>query len=480
MKNLEELFIQSKNPSIVWITAKFIEDKIGGQYYSTDYIEYERILKTNKLTVLKDVISEYNGGPMGFQLHSYDYLDQGVPVLRTKDMKELTIILDDPIFISQEKHNELKGSKTYPGDIIISKTGQIGVVAVVPKTLNEANLNQALCNIRVKEGIIDNYFLAVFLNSKYGQYQFIRQGEGKAVQNGLTKDEILDLQIPVISPEIQKYIGDKVRKAEELREEAKKLKKEAEEIIYKKLGNIVLEDEKNYTANYIREEDIFERIDSEYYKEKYFRLQKQLKSKGFSLKTLDELCDSNIFNGRTYKTTNKKRKYMNIGVGELGDWFILANGDKYIDENINTNYLLDRYSIIWGNSAHLAKYIGEKVNINLETNLYIPTTEITCIKPNLDKINPYYLFLYMKSNWGYYQIQRTVKGMTAHSYPEDVSKIIVPILDFSLEELNVMKSAVELGYRYTKESKQLIQEAKQDVEDLIEGNFDMSKVKANS
>jgi type I restriction enzyme S subunit len=32
----------------------------------------------------------------------------------------------------------------------------------------------------------------------------------------------------------------------------------------------------------------------------------------------------------------------------------------------------------------------------------------------------------------------------------------------------------------TKESKQLIQEAKQDVEDLIEGNFDMSKVKANS
>jgi hypothetical protein len=36
---------------------------------------------------------------------------------------------------------------------------------------------------------------------------------------------------------------------------------------------LILEDEKNYTANYIREEDIFERIDSEYYKEKYFRLE---------------------------------------------------------------------------------------------------------------------------------------------------------------------------------------------------------------
>ncbi len=480
VKNLEELFIQSKNPSIVWITAKFIEDKIGGQYYSTDYIEYERILNTNKLTVLKDVVFEYNGGPMGFQLHSYDYVDQGIPVLRTKDMKELTIILDDPIFILREKHNELKGSKTYSGDIIISKTGQIGVVAVVPKTLSEANLNQALCNIRVKESVIDNYFLVVFLNSKYCQYQFIRQGEGKAVQNGLTKDEILDLRIPVISSEIQKYIGDKVRKAEELREEAKRLKKEAEETIYKKLGNIELEDEKNYTVNFIKEKDIFERIDSEYYKEKYFRLQKQLESKGFVLKTLDKLCDSNIYNGKTYKTTNEKRKYMNIGVGELGDWFIVGNEDKYIDENISTKHLIDKYSIVWGNSAHLAKYIGEKVNINLEMSLYVPTTEITCIKPNLDKINQYYLFLYMKSNWGYYQIQRTVKGMTAHSYPQDISRIIVPILDFNFEELDIMKNAVELGYNYINKSKQLIKEAKQDVEDLIEGNFDMSKIKINN
>lgn len=481
---MENLSVISRNPSVIYIGAENIdEDRIDGEFYNYKYLENEIKLKKSgiKIKVLNDVIERMNS-PIGWQgIPSSSYLPHGlgVPLIRVQNVSDLILDEESLIGVEESIYDEQPAIQAQANDIIITRVGTIGRVCRIPEKINRIAMGQNLTRIKLNETLVESGFMLAYMSSKFCQIQMERYAYG-GVQASLTNKNIKQLLVPIPSPEIQKYIGDKVRKAEELREEAKRLKKEAEEIIYKKLGNIVLEDEKNYTANYIREEDIFERIDSEYYKEKYFRLQKQLKSKGFSLKTLDELCDSNIFNGRTYKTTNNKRKYMNIGVGELGDWFILANGDKYIDENINTNYLLDRYSIIWGNSAHLAKYIGEKVNINLETNSYVPTTEITCIKPNLDKINPYYLFLYMKSNWGYYQVQRTVKGMTAHSYPEDVSKIIVPILDFSFEELNVMKSAVELGYRYTKESKQLIQEAKQDVEDLIEGNFDMSKVRANS
>jgi len=469
-----------KQPNISWIHPINIDNSINANNFNFDYLDTLNKLRSSNLKILelRDIADKISDGPFGSQLKVEEYKEQGFPVYRVKNIIDTQILDDDIVYIDAKKQQQLKRSEVLPGDVLITKAGRIGSAAVVPSKFGNGNITSHLVLVRLKK-TINNYYLVAYLECKYGKVITGRESY-KSTRPELTKNEIGNVIIPIPSPEIQKYIGDKVRKAEELREEAKRLKKDAEEIIYKKLGNIIWEDEKNYTANYIREEDIFERIDSEYYKEKYTRLQKQLKSKGFSLKTLDELCDSNIFNGKTYKTTNKKRKYMNVGVGELGDWFILENRDKYIDENINTNYLLDRYSIIWGNSAHLAKYIGEKVNINLETNLYVPTTEITCIKPNLNKINPYYLFLYMKSNWGYYQIQRTVKGMTAHSYPEDVSKIIVPILDFSSVELNVMKSAIELGYRYTKESKQLIQEAKQDVEDLIEGNFDMSIVEVDN
>ena len=477
MKNLEELFIQSKNPSIVWITAKFIEDKIGGQYYSTDYIEYERILKTNKLTVLKDVISEYNGGPMGFQLHSYDYLDQGVPVLRTKDMKELTIILDDPIFISQEKHNELKGSKTYPGDIIISKTGQIGVVAVVPKTLNEANLNQALCNIRVKEGIIDNYFLAVFLNSKYGQYQFIRQGEGKAVQNGLTKDEILDLQIPVISPEIQKYIGDKVRKAEELREEAKRLKKDAEEILSEKLNlkELLLKINKYIDKyNWISNLDIDDRIDALYYNPQKTIIRK-FYNKKYDLQKLNALVDYKkgfAFKSEDYCSKNTNTlllRVSDISNDEVNMDNMINLPDRFYQEYIDFNLLNEDIVLVVTGTT------GKSVIINnSKSRLLLNQNALRMRLKDGVNVNPYYIELILQSQYFQillkYSLYQSVQPFISMEF---LNEVMIPIIDkVDMEEISNLykKSLNNLFY-----AKQLIQEAKQDVEDLIEGNFDSQK-----
>lgn len=461
----------SDNPSVVWINEEVVTERIDANYYHVSHIQ----LNKSKIPMLK--ISTYCSlSKKRLNLNKYDkeyfkYIDISNVNINTGVFEHQLININEAPSRARKKVSK--------NDIIVSTVRpNRNAVSIINIEDEELVASTGFAVIECKKNI-DNYFLFAVLKTDNSVSQLVRKTSG-GLYPAISEQDVMEIEIPIPSPEIQKYIGDKVRKAEELREEAKRLKKEAEEIIYKKLNNIELEDEKNYTVNFIKEKDVFERIDSEYYKEKYFILQKQLESKGFVLKTLDKLCDSNIYNGKTYKTTNEKRKYMNIGVGELGDWFIVGNEDKYIDENINAKHLIDKYSIVWGNSAHLAKYIGEKVNINLERNLYVSTTEITCIKPNLDKINPYYLFLYMKSNWGYYQIQRTVKGMTAHSYPRDISRIIVPILDFSLEELDIMKNAVELGYKYINKSKQLIQEAKQDVEDLIEGNFDMSKIKVNN
>ena len=65
----------------------------------------------------------------------------------------------------------------------------------------------------------DNYFVLSFLKSKYGQNQ-IWQGMMNSAKPKIDMDTIRSIQIPIPSAEIQKYIGDKVRRAEELREEA--------------------------------------------------------------------------------------------------------------------------------------------------------------------------------------------------------------------------------------------------------------------
>ncbi len=475
---MAKLVIQNSKPSIVWINSELIEEKIGGQYYSTEYIQYENILRNNKLVNFGDVICEYNGGPMGFQLHSYDYVAEGIPVLRTKDISELTVEFNDPIFITKEKHEELKNSKTYSGDIIISKTGQIGVVAVVPFNVKEANLNQALCNVRVKEVVIDNYFLAVFLNSKYGQYQFIRQGEGKAVQNGLTKDEILALEIPVISPEIQKYIGDKVRKAEELRAEAKRLKKEAEEIFSQKTDEerlmILLNQSEEQKHNWVKGINIDNsRLDAEYNQKKYTIINEFFVKNGVMMKTVNDFTAEIIVSGSTPKGANYlKQGIPFVRATNLSDYTI--NDDLVYISNEESQKLKGSeikdgdivYSIAGsiGVVSIVPEYI-EKANINQ-----------ALVRLRLKNINNYYFMFVANSNLGRMLSSRQANGaVQLNLNREEVGNILVPILNDNIQA--TIGNKIERYIQTLKESKKLVQEAKQDVEDLIEGNFDMSKIK---
>lgn len=474
---MENVSVALNRPSSVFINSFDIDsDRIDAGFYSNKYIKNYMMLKKSslKLEPLINLIERINA-PIGWQgIPSESYLPhgEGTPLIRVQNVSNL--ILDEGALIGVENqiYNEQPAIQAQANDIIITRVGTIGRVCRIPKNIKKIAMGQNLTRIKMKESIVDSCFILAYMSSEFCQNEMERYAYG-GVQASLTNKNIKQLLIPVPSYEVQKYIGDKIRKAEELREDAKRLKNAAEDIITNYLGEITLSIDKKYSINFLPVNDIEERIDSEYYNGKYFCLYNELNAKGYKLKTLKDVCDGKIYNGKTCKVISDTRKYMNIGVGELGDWYVNKNTDKYVDESINEKYILKKNSIIWGNSAHLAKYIGEKVNIILEENLYIPTTEITYIIPNKEKINPYYLFLYMKSKWGYYQIQRSIKGMTAHSYPVDISKIKVPLINFSLEELDILKQGVELGNKKISQANKLIEEAKKDVEDLIEGNFKM-------
>ena len=472
--------IEKKNTSIVYIDSTTLDnDRLDSLFYHNEYIEnIQKLIKSGLPIEKLDNTIETINAPIGWQgIPSDSYMNsgEGVPLLRIKNINELLLDEESLIGVQEEIYNAQPAIQAQANDIIITRVGTIGRVCRIPERISKIAMGQNLTRIKLKETMLESGFMLAYMSSKFCQLQMQRYAYG-GVQASLTNKNIKNLLVPIPSPEIQKYIGDKVRKAEQLREEAKRLKKEAEEIIYKYIGKFEVNVSKQYSVQYISEQNIYERIDSEYYNCKYIVIENYLNSKGYKLVRLGEVC-KNIQNGKTYGVGNYKTKYLNIGVGELGDWFVEASENKYITEDVNEKLILNPNTIVWGNSAHLAKYIGEKVNIIMESGKFIPTTEVTAIEPDEKRINPYYLFLFMNSKWGYYQIQRTVKGMTAHSYPQDIENIVVPLINFSDEEKDKFKTYVFKSYFNSKHSKQLIQEAKKDVEDLIEGNFDMSKIR---
>ena len=80
----------------------------------------------------KDVKFSIVDGPFGTQLHSEEYVDEGIPVVRVINLTyNGDFVSKNMVFIRKEKYSELKRSSIKEGDILIAKTGAtIGKIGV--------------------------------------------------------------------------------------------------------------------------------------------------------------------------------------------------------------------------------------------------------------------------------------------------------------------------------------------------------------
>ena len=130
------------------------------------------------------------------------------------------------ISLTPEVHEKLPKSKVYPGDILYSMAGTIGLAVLAPDDLGECNSNQAIAKIRLKPDTLEPSYLVAFLNSKLGRYQSERLANGQTVLN-INLGEIGKILVPVPPPEIQKII---VAEMNRKNDEAKYLRLQAEAI----------------------------------------------------------------------------------------------------------------------------------------------------------------------------------------------------------------------------------------------------------
>jgi len=80
------------------------------------------------------------------------YLNAGIPIIRSQNVLNGFLDLNDVAFISDEQHSKMKGTWVHPNDILLNITGaSIGRSCVVPATVKTANVNQHVCIIRLKE-----------------------------------------------------------------------------------------------------------------------------------------------------------------------------------------------------------------------------------------------------------------------------------------------------------------------------------------
>src|SRR5699024_2440337 len=107
------------------------------------------------------------------------YQESGVVFLRSQNVFDEGLKIDDAVFISLETHHEMNNSAVRPLDVLLNITGaSIGRTALVPERFPVANVNQHVCIIRPMK--IRPHWLAQFMKSKVFKQQIQRAQTGAA------------------------------------------------------------------------------------------------------------------------------------------------------------------------------------------------------------------------------------------------------------------------------------------------------------
>ena len=164
---------------------------------------------------LEEVCEKITVGHVGSMAQRYK--PEGIPLLRSQNIRPFRVDLENVVYIDEEFHSELKKSALKPGDLGIVRTGYPGTAAVIPDTLPISNCSD-LVIVRPGDQVLSP-FLALVFNSTFGKQTVAGVLVG-AAQKHFNVTAAKAALVPIPSREEQARV---VIESSEVRQECEKL-----------------------------------------------------------------------------------------------------------------------------------------------------------------------------------------------------------------------------------------------------------------
>jgi len=216
-----------------------IEGRLDCFYHKKEFKDLIKRLAKSKYPIhkLSDFITDIRYGASIKNI----YIERGIPLLRILNLKPNRLDLSEVIQLPEEKRKEIGKCFVKENDLLISRSGTIGVVAVVPREAEGFAFGSFMIRFQVDQKKVDPSFISLVMNSDLIQEQIQRERIG-ALQGNITIPSIKSIKIPVPSLSIQKEIiknyYESKRKADEMREKADRIESEAKQKIERRLLNL--------------------------------------------------------------------------------------------------------------------------------------------------------------------------------------------------------------------------------------------------
>ncbi len=194
-------------------SLQIIGSRLDSRFYKKMFLTFLQMLEKSTNSKPLGILATYIGSgstpTAGGDAYTED-INKGVPFIRVTNLKNNTISLEDTLYIKREIHEGiLKRTQLKSNDVLLSMAGTIGLSVVVPDWLDEANINQALARIVLKDSV-NPWYVSVILNSEIGRIQTDRLSR-PSVQSNLNLEEIGDIQIPLPPRPLQDAIAEAVQ-----------------------------------------------------------------------------------------------------------------------------------------------------------------------------------------------------------------------------------------------------------------------------
>ena len=107
-------------------------------------------------------------GPFGSLLKKHEHRAEGVPVLGIENVEPMRFVHGNKIHVTEEKAAQLSAYDVQANDILISRSGTVGQVCVVPEGLGEARMSTNLMRVVLaRDGMLPHFFSLLFNGSPF-------------------------------------------------------------------------------------------------------------------------------------------------------------------------------------------------------------------------------------------------------------------------------------------------------------------------
>lgn len=436
--------------------------RIDSDFFNKEVLRILSMIKNHAHYYLKP--KNIVNGPFGSTLTIDSHLKNGyIPLVRSININQgFFINHNNLVFISEKDNNVIKHSQLNKDDIVLSRVGSIGFFARVDADMGTCNISSN--NIGIKLNNFherEKHYILTYLNTKFA-YKLTNRRISGNVQPKLTVEEICHIPIPAFSQTFYMLISLLILKSEQVRKQLQVCYLSAEASLISALGitDFTPSTEKVTTKNFSDSFGTSGRLDAEYYQTKYDTLFAKLSAvKTYLLgdlvwikKSVEPGSDEYLSQGIPFIRVSDLSKYglsepeihlrripfAHMNLQPKKDTILLSK-----DGSVGIAYKVEKDLDIVTSGAIL--------HLELKTNQFLPD----------------YLTLVLNSLIVKMQAERDAGGsIIQHWKLSEIEKVVIPWLPIDRQEQISLK--IQESFSLRRESKELLERAKQAVEMAIE------------